>query len=201
MLNAGTGFFFGSPHTVLTAAHVATGCRSLTIGSETVPLTAASLQRVDRRSDLAVLRVPGAAPPAILRESDIVDPETPLTAFGYPAAGPLLTATETRPQLLNMRARPGSPVDLRRLLWLRDERIEHGWSGGPVLDTAGGVVGVIYAIVADPHEAALVFGQPERGVAEATGVAAIRDVVGRTGMTSVARGEPRQAVVRVFCWR
>jgi S1-C subfamily serine protease len=92
-------------------------------------------------SDLALLQLEDVAdlPVARLRTSD-VRPGEPVVVVGFPEGGPLTVASGEALGLVDGRVL-GEPADVLRI----DATIRQGNSGGPVLDAAGKVVGVVFA--------------------------------------------------------
>jgi uncharacterized membrane protein required for colicin V production len=128
----GTGWVV-RPHLVVTAAHVIAGGKRILVAGHRAQALA-----VDRRNDVAILRVPGltALP---LR---LVDPEsgTPVAILGYPENGPF-----------DARAgRIGNTADVLDNGAVREVTaisglVRHGNSGGPAVDAAGAVQTTIFA--------------------------------------------------------
>lgn len=121
------------PHTVVTAAHVVAGASGIRAqGHAATPLV------VDRKQDIAILRVPGlkvrALPIADPRDGDSV------AILGYPHNGPF----DARP------GRVGSTADVLYRGSLREVTavsglVRHGNSGGPAVNAAGAVEMTVFA--------------------------------------------------------
>jgi S1-C subfamily serine protease len=121
------------PHVVVTAAHVVAGAKGIEANGH--PATAFV---VDRRQDIAVLRVPGLAAAPL----PLVDPHTgdPVAILGYPENGPF----DARP------GRVGSTADVLVRNQLREVTalsglIRHGNSGGPAVNESGQVEATVFA--------------------------------------------------------
>ena len=141
------------PHIGVTAAHVVAGAKDITAaGHEATALV------VDRAQDVAVLRVPGLRSAAL----PLVDPRAgdSVAILGYPENGPF----DARP------GRIGASADVLVNGRLREVTavsglVRHGNSGGPVVNAAGHVEGMVfaarigtragYAVPAGPVRAAL----------------------------------------------
>jgi S1-C subfamily serine protease len=137
---AGSGFVVG-PGRVVTVAHLMESPANIEVGSARGPSRRARLLRLDRRSDLALLAVPG------LRGSSLQ------TAAAGDKVRLLLLRDEravTRPARVrrgieaHVRAAPGARPQSRPALELAT-RIFAGDSGAPVVTAGGEVTGVLFA--------------------------------------------------------
>ena len=128
----GTGWV-ARAHIVVTAAHVVAGATGIDAnGHGATPLV------VDRRQDIAVLRVPGLA----ARPLPLVDPHAgdAVAILGYPENGPF----DARP------GRIGSSADVLVQGHLREVTavsglVRHGNSGGPAVNARGQVETMVFA--------------------------------------------------------
>ena len=121
------------PHLVVTAAHVVQGASGITVGGH-----AARALVVDRKQDVAILRVPALSAPALpvvdAHEGDSV------ALLGYPENGPF-----------DARAgRVGATADVLVKGSLREVTalsglVRHGNSGGPAENAQGQVEATIFA--------------------------------------------------------
>lgn len=140
----GTGFV-ASPGRVVTNAHVVAGVPNPVVQTQAQGALPARVVYFDSVKDLAVLAV-DALTAAPIPASGTVAPNT-LTAFaGYPLGGPLqlraATVRSTGPMLVpDITGGPDSSLDVYQLAG----NVQSGNSGGPLLDEAGHVVGVIFA--------------------------------------------------------
>jgi S1-C subfamily serine protease len=118
---------------VVTAAHVVAGAKGIEVAGR--PATALV---VDRRQDVAVLRVPGltSAPLAL------VDPHAgdPVAILGYPENGPF----DARPGRIGATADVLVQGKLREVTALSGV-VRHGNSGGPAVNAAGAVEAMVFA--------------------------------------------------------
>ena len=165
----GTGFVV-SPHEVVTNAHVVAGSRSVTVGG-----LHATVALFDPRDDLAVLRVPGLAEPALRLRSVRVVPGTPARVVGYPLDGPrTLAPAQLRGSITGIGRDIYNQDLLTRTYLVVAAQISPGNSGSPVLVGAS-VAGVIvskslsepqiaYAIPAGVVEHALARVRPNASV-------------------------------------
>jgi S1-C subfamily serine protease len=207
---AGTGFFVASDGSLITAAHVVSGCRRTRIVSQLVKPATAELIATDEKHDIALLRAAHVAPPATLPVGRPAAPGGRLFVLGYPATGGQLIPTETWATLENEKFLPG-PVeftDPRRLIWAAAPVVNHGFSGGPMLDPRNGeVVGIVRGMVDSVHLHAVRAGIPASGMVIGPGsgvVAALlrqegadRDTVSVSG--DEALDTARRATVHVLC--
>jgi S1-C subfamily serine protease len=121
------------PHIVVTAAHVVAGGSGIRANGH-----AATALVVDRKQDVAVLRVPGLKAPAI----PLVDAHSgdPVAILGYPANGPF----DARPGRIGNTADVLVEGSLREVTALRG-LVRHGNSGGPVVNRNGQVEATVFA--------------------------------------------------------
>ncbi len=140
----GTGFVI-APGRVLSNAHVVAGVPNPVVQTQAQGALPARIVYFDPVKDLAILAVDQlTAPP--LATSGTVAPDT-LTAFaGYPLGGPLqirpATVRSSGPLLVpDITGGPESLLDVYQLAG----NVQSGNSGGPLLDQAGQVVGVVFA--------------------------------------------------------
>jgi len=128
----GSGWI-AAPHEVVTAAHVVAGASGIEVAGH-----AAQALVVDRREDVAVLRVPGLrAPPLAIAEPRA---GAPVAILGYPEDGPF----DARPGRVGLTADVLVDGALREITAVRGV-VRHGNSGGPVVDASGRVEATIFA--------------------------------------------------------
>lgn len=147
---AGTGFFVSSDGSLITAAHVVTGCERIRVMSSMVKLSAAETLALDTIEDIALLRASHVTPPATLPIGHPASATARLFVLGYPGSGGLLIPTETWAVLENARMQPAPAkfVDPGRIVWAEAPTVAHGFSGGPMLDPRNGaVVGIVRGMV------------------------------------------------------
>jgi S1-C subfamily serine protease len=137
----GTGFVVASDGYVVTNAHVVPGCASVTVRSAgDTAMRSATLVDRDPRADLALLRAEGAfADVASFRDGPGIAQGDDVIAFGYPLAG--LLSDQGNLTIGTVSALAGINNDAQMIQI--SAPIQHGNSGGPVIDTSGNVVGVI----------------------------------------------------------
>ncbi len=142
---AGSGWAAGNG-LVVTNAHVVAGQDDTRVlaGGEGAGL-AATVVAFDARNDVAVLRVPGLAVPALeLSASD--EPGRPAAILGFPQNGPYTVRAGRvgRAQTVSSQDAYGRGPVRRRIVGLRG-RVRPGNSGGPMVDGSGRVVTTIFA--------------------------------------------------------
>jgi S1-C subfamily serine protease len=140
---SGSGWVAGSG-VVVTNAHVVAGQRDTTVDSLGGPPLPAQAIAFDARNDVAVLRVAGLTAPPL--EQAGPRSGSAVAILGYPENGPLTAKpglvgrTST---VLSVDAYGRGPVR-RRITSLRGQ-VRSGNSGGPLVDSAGHVVGTVFA--------------------------------------------------------
>lgn len=139
--SSGTGFFVSKMGHVLTNAHVVEGCTKILMTSiDGQPPSSAYVAKVDKINDLALLKT-ATAPLYIANFRTGARLGEAIAVFGYPLAGVLSTSGNFT--LGNITALTGLADDSRHLQI--SAPVQGGNSGGPLLDEAGNVVGVIVA--------------------------------------------------------
>jgi S1-C subfamily serine protease len=140
-ISTGTGFFISADGHVLTNSHVVEGCRIAAIardGEARIPLR---LLREDADADIALLKAEAAATPFIpLRGSSAAPARAGEKAVvvGYPVRSKLGVVNVTEGIV---SAPGGAGRDQARMQFTAPA--QPGNSGGPILDAAGQVIGVI----------------------------------------------------------
>lgn len=149
----GTGWLL-EPGVIVTAAHVVSDSERVTVRQSAAPPFAATVAGADKRRDVALLRygVPGTqmgagAAPLALGDADINDIARDLLALGYSGSGVKGDGAVGSPKanagILSQITNFG-PQSYGRNLEM-DAPIDPGDSGGPVLNSAGEVVGMVRA--------------------------------------------------------
>jgi len=141
----GTGFYV-TPTNILTNNHVAGSCEKITVlqNGNQYPAT---LKFRDRANDLALISTKKINDTYLkFRSGRSVRTGESIIAMGYPLG--MLLGTSVKLTTGNVSARTGLLNDTTKLQLTAP--IQPGNSGGPLLDTYGNVVGVIYAKLNDP---------------------------------------------------
>jgi S1-C subfamily serine protease len=139
----GTGWVV-SPGRIVTNAHVIAGAERIQVrGPEDSGVGRVVLFDPDR--DLAVISVDGFDAPALEQGNDLQRGASAAIP-GYPLDGPYVVVPARVRQALDARGRDiyGQDEVIREIYSL-NTRVQPGNSGGPLLDEAGRVVGVVFA--------------------------------------------------------
>ena len=137
---AGSGFRVSAAGHILTNAHVVRGCREVRVP----PAPHMKSRRVavaarNDAADLALLEGPAGRPSAAFRRGRGIRPGAGVVVAGFPLHG--LLAKTVNVSVGSVSALAG-PDDDSRLIQI-SAPVQQGNSGGPVLDAAGKVVGVV----------------------------------------------------------
>ena len=137
--STGSGFRVSGQGHVLTNAHVVRGCTEVRIP----PSGPVEVLARESSSDLALLRAPAGTAPVVaqFRQGRGIRPGANVVVLGYPLRGLLASGANVSTGAVSALA---GPDDDRRLIQITAP-VQPGNSGGPVLDAAGNVVGVVVA--------------------------------------------------------
>ena len=137
---SGSGFVVSEDGNVVTNRHVVSGCRSVSVRTDSLPGVPARVIALHPRNDLAVVRAEGRfASVASFREGRPVRPGDDIVAVGFPLAG--LLADEPSVTTGSVNALAGIHNDPAILQM--SAPVQQGSSGGPLFDASGNVVGVV----------------------------------------------------------
>jgi putative serine protease PepD len=177
----GSGFVTDAKGDIVTNAHVISGATSIRVTFADGTKATAKLVGQDSASDLAVLRVSGVAAselhPLTLADSSAVSVGDAVLAIGSPF-GLSETLTTGIVSALDRTIQSPSGATIAGTIQT-DASINHGNSGGPLLDTQGRVIGVNAQIESDS------------GGNDGVGFAIASDTV-RTVVTALAAGQQVQ---------
>lgn len=142
-IQEGTGFSVGS-NLVVTNAHVIAGETRTRVVTEDGRRLDTQLVAFDPDRDLAVLRVPGLALPALAEGDGHVDDRGAL--FGHPGGGALRQAPmRIAEQIVARGTDIGRTHSTERDVFVLAAVTAPGDSGAPVVDESGRVLGVMFA--------------------------------------------------------
>jgi 2-alkenal reductase len=146
---SGSGFFISDKGYVLTNNHVVEGAKSVSIVLADGSQQTASIVGTDPYSDIAVLKTEGPVPAvAILGNSDKLQPGESVIAIGSPLGDFKNTVTVGVVSATGRSIDTGQGYQIEDLIQT-DAAINHGNSGGPLVNLAGEVIGVNTLIVRD----------------------------------------------------
>ena len=140
----GSGFVFADGR-VMTNAHVVAGVRNPQVQVEGVgPQLAATVVYYDPKVDVAILVVKGLhAKPLVF--SGALAPSANAVVAGFPEDGPYqAVAARIRGSELARGPDIYQDADVTRDIYAVRTQVQPGNSGGPLLDTSGGVAGVVF---------------------------------------------------------
>jgi hypothetical protein len=202
-VKTGSGFYVDADR-VVTDYHVVDDCGWLALGKDGVQATVIAGDGVE---DLAILRVEKESKEVLELSTEPVAEGAAITFLGFP--GKDQTSKQAKIERGKLAASRLSAE--REAFSAASGTVTHGWSGGPVLDASGRVVGVIRRHP-NPNELAAGPGTSteEMSVSSTTSrvlrFAAEHDLApplaaAATGSRSRTPEEAAKAVVRVYCWR
>lgn len=148
----GSGFVY-APNRVMTNAHVVAGTKGALTVEVDGSRVAGSVVLYDPERDLAVLSVPGIKAQPMNWATGVAEPGADAIVVGYPLDGPF-TPVAARIRDVSKVKGPDIYEDqtvIREVYTIRS-RVQSGNSGGPLLDTSGHLLGVIFAAALDDPE-------------------------------------------------
>jgi serine protease Do len=144
---SGTGFFITDEGYILTNNHVVEGTREVTIVLSDGTEQQASIVGTDIYSDIAVLKTAGnVSAVAKLGNSDVLQPGESVIAIGSPLGNFKNTVTVGVVSATGRSIDTGNGYQIEDLIQT-DAAINHGNSGGPLVNLAGEVVGINTLVV------------------------------------------------------
>ena len=155
--SSGSGFLVGRDGWIVTNHHVVDGCARVTVNHAGASYDAA-VWAVEARDDLALLKAPveiGEA--ATFTERPRASLGEAATVAGYPLHG--LLSKELNVTIGNVSALAGPGDDAKRLQITAP--VQAGNSGGPLLDGAGNVIGVVVSTLSATHAARMTGDTPQ----------------------------------------
>jgi peptidoglycan hydrolase-like protein with peptidoglycan-binding domain len=151
---SGTGFVISREGEILTNAHVIRGCGAIEVGG----VGAATVLAVDERRDLALLDTGATFQTTIpIRSGGQLELGEPVTVLGYPYRGIVSTSLTITQGIVS--AIVGLDDDPSR--FQLTAAVQPGNSGGPVIDEAGRLIGVVAARINDGYIASATGSLPQ----------------------------------------
>jgi S1-C subfamily serine protease len=148
----GSGFAVGNG-LIVTNAHVVSGTTGTRVRAPSGRSAAATVVYFDPELDLAILRAPDLGLAALAPDDG--EQGEAAAVIGYPGGGPERISPAV---LQRLRTVTGRDIYSRGLatreIWILTADVRSGNSGGPVVDTTGRFVGVVFATsVSNPRQA------------------------------------------------
>lgn len=144
---SGTGFIITNDGYIITNNHVVEGTREVNIVLSDGTQQTATIVGTDQYSDIAVLKTDGNIPAVVtLGNSDKMDPGESVIAIGSPLGDFKNTVTVGVVSATGRSIDAGNGFTIENLIQT-DAAINHGNSGGPLLNLAGEVIGVNTLVV------------------------------------------------------
>ena len=174
-IQEGSGFAAGADM-IVTNAHVVAGEKAPKVETPAGKVLPATVVLFDTNRDLALLRVPGLAeqplPVGKAKEGDTG------AVYGHPGGGDLRAApAKISQELIAVGRDIYDRTDTRRSIFVLASALRPGDSGAALIDKAGEVVGVAFAIAPD-----------KPGVSYALTDKELRPVLAQAGTTAVSTG-------------
>lgn len=144
---SGTGFFITTEGYILTNNHVVEGTKEVNIVLSDGIRQKAEIVGTDQYSDIAVLKTTGNVPAVVtLGNSDKMDPGESVIAIGSPLGDFKNTVTVGVVSATGRSIDTGNGYTIENLIQT-DAAINHGNSGGPLVNLAGEVIGINTLVV------------------------------------------------------
>ncbi|CAG0996084.1 putative serine protease PepD [Anaerolineales bacterium] len=144
---SGSGVFISDEGYILTNNHVVEGTKEVYIVLSDGTEEKAAIVGTDMYSDLAVLKTDAQAPAvATLGNSDLLNPGESVIAIGSPLGNFKNTVTVGVVSATGRSIDTGSGYQIEDLIQT-DAAINHGNSGGPLMNLAGEVIGINTLVV------------------------------------------------------
>ena len=144
---SGTGFFITDQGYILTNNHVVEGTNEVSIILSDGTEQKATIVGTDLYSDIAVLKTEGNVPAvAKLGNSDVLQPGESVIAIGSPLGNFKNTVTVGVVSATGRSIDTGNGYQIEDLIQT-DAAINHGNSGGPLVNLAGEVIGINTLVV------------------------------------------------------
>jgi S1-C subfamily serine protease len=147
----GSGFVI-APERVMTNAHVVAGTNEAAVETDQGELEA-RVVLYDPETDVAVLAVPGLSAPVLRFAGQAAVSGQDGIVLGYPLDGPYRAAAARVRDQINLRGPDIYDTNqVEREVFTLRALVQSGNSGGPLVDTQGHVIGVIFGAATDRSE-------------------------------------------------
>lgn len=161
----GTGFVV-APERVITNAHVVAGAEQVSVETGSVGTRKRSLEATvvsyDPSTDVAMLKVPGLRAPVLQLTGKPAATGTDALVLGYPLDGPYTaSAARVRSRIRLKGPDIYSEATVVRNVYTVRAVVRSGNSGGPLLDGAGQVLGLVFGAAVDNVETGFVLTEEE----------------------------------------
>ena len=134
---SGSGFLISQNGVVVTNAHVVRGHSSATVTMTSGKVVDSTSIYVDDNRDLALIKLPGDAYPYLRISHTVPEQGADVLAIGSPGVGATILVNSVTKGIVSGVRQIGDCI------WIQtDTAINHGNSGGPLLNRKGEVVGV-----------------------------------------------------------
>ena len=144
---SGSGVFISDQGYVITNNHVVEGTREVSVVLSDGTEQKAEIVGTDLYADIAVLKTDGNVPAvAPLGNSDVLDPGESVIAIGSPLGNFKNTVTVGVVSATGRSIDTGNGYQIENLIQT-DAAINHGNSGGPLVNLAGEVIGINTLVV------------------------------------------------------
>lgn len=161
----GSGFVI-SPNRVMSNAHVVAGAEEVTVEVAGTPYNA-SVVAYDPNQDISILAVPDLPSVPLIFNDDDVKPGTDAIVMGYPGGGDFAATPARVRETIELNG-PDiyHSTTVNRTVYTIRGTIKQGNSGGPMIDTDGKVLGVVFGAAVDDADTGFVLTaeqvQPQR---------------------------------------
>jgi S1-C subfamily serine protease len=172
----GSGFVV-APDRVMTNAHVVAGTAGIVVDTANGPMDA-EVVLFDPSADVAVLEVPGLDAPVLNFAPEPAQTGDSALVLGYPGGGPYTASAARVREILDLSGpdiyRAGT---VQREVYTVRGSIRQGNSGGPLVDSDGRVLGVVFGAAVDNSDTGFVLTAAEvsRQLQAASGASAAVD--------------------------
>ena len=135
-----SGFVVSTDGAIVTNRHVVSGCRSVSVRTDSAPSAPAHVVALHAQEDLAVIRAAAPFPTvAAFRSGAHIRPGDDVVAVGFPLAGLLAEEPSVTTGAVNALA----GIYNNRSLLQMSAPVQQGSSGGPLFDASGHVIGIV----------------------------------------------------------